>query len=209
MKRRIFPADSSPKSLSTSRVLRESAIFILFGFFLFAFPAIAQQDEPSPSDSPTGWIFRWINFAIVFLLICYFFAKVAGPAFGKNREEISRKIAEGTRAREAAEKQRREVQAKIAGIQNEIAAMSAEAQQGAEAEAKRIRDLAKKEAEAIDRAAQAEIQAAQRAGQIELKMRAARMAVERAEALLQRDLTSANESALLLSFVGQLEGSKN
>lgn len=209
MKRSFFSAKLSSMPSFSGRVLRQPAIFLLLCFFLFALPAIAQQDEPSPSDSPTGWIFRWINFAIVFILIWYFFAKVAGPAFRKNREEISRKIAEGTRARETAEQQRREVQAKMAGIQNEIAAMSAEAQQGAELEAKRIRDLAKKEAEAIDRAAQAEIQAAQRAGQIELKIRAARMAVERAGTLLQQELTPANEAALLRSFVGQVEGSKN
>jgi F-type H+-transporting ATPase subunit b len=209
MKRRIFPADFPSKSLFTSRVLRQPAIFLLVCFFLLALPAMAQESGASPTESATGWIFRWINFAIVFFLIWYFFSKVAGPAFRKNREEISRRIAEGTRAREAAEKQRREVQAKMAGIQNEIAAMSAEAQQGAEAEAKRIRDLAKKEAEAIERAAQAEIQAAQRAGQIELKTRAARMAVERAEVLLQQELTPANEATLLRSFVGQMEGSKN
>jgi len=209
MKRQISPADFPSKSLFSARGLRQSAIFLLAFFPLLALPAMAQESGGSPVESATGWIFRWINFAIVFFLIWYFFAKVAGPAFGKNREEISRRIAEGTRAREAAEQQRREVQVKMAGIQNEIAAMSAEAQRGAEAEAKRIRDLAKKEAEAIDRAAQAEIQAAQRAGQIELKMRAARMAVERAEVLLQQELTPANEAALLRSFVGQLEGSKN
>jgi F0F1-type ATP synthase membrane subunit b/b' len=209
MKKRIPPADFSSKSLFTPRVLRQSAIFLLACFFLLALPAMAQENGASPVESTTGWIFRWINFAIVFFFIWYFFAKVAGPAFGKNREEISRRIAEGTRAREAAEQRRREVQAKMAGIQQEIAAMSAEAQQGAEAETKRIRDLAKKEAEAIDRAAQAEIQAARRAGQIELKMRAARLAVERAGALLQQELTPANEAALLRSFVGQIEGSRN
>jgi F0F1-type ATP synthase membrane subunit b/b' len=209
MTKKFFPAKFRSMPSFSGRLLREPAISFLVCFFLFALPAVAQESGASPTESATGWIFRWINFAIVFSLIWYFFSKVAGPAFGKNRDEISRRIAEGTRAREAAERQRREVQTKMAGIQNEIAAMSADAQRGAETEAKRIRDLAKKEAEAIDRAAQAEIQAAQRAGQIELKIRAARMAVERAETLLQRDLTTANEATLLRSFVGQIEGSRN
>ena len=97
----------------------------------------------------------------------------------------------------------------MAGIQNEIAAMRIEAQQGAALEAKRIRDLARKEAEAIERAAQAEILAAQRAAQIELKMRAARVAVEGAGVLLQKELTAANEATLLRTFIGDLEGSEN
>jgi F-type H+-transporting ATPase subunit b len=177
-------------------------------FFLVAAPALAQEGESSPAESPTGQIFRWLNFAILFGLIVYGIRK-AGPYFRSRSEEISRKIAEGARAREAAEKQRRKAQAKLAGIETEVAELRLEAKRGAEAEAERLRALARTEAETIERAAQAEIAAAERAALLELKALAARMAVERAEAVLRRELTANAEAALFRAFIAELEGNVN
>jgi len=174
---------------------------------LATLPALAQAGEASPVDSQVGWVFRWLNFAIVFGAIAYLAWKKGGPYFRAQAEEISRKIAEGARAREAAERQRQEVQAKLANIENEIAAMRAEAKRDAQAEAQRLRSLAREEAEKIERAAQAEIAAAERAARMELKALAARMAVERAEALLRRELTPKSEAALIQAFVQELDRS--
>lgn len=176
----------------------------MFYFLCTAAPALAQQ--AAPADSSSGVVFRWINFALVVGLLVYGFRK-AGPAFRARREEIARKIAEGSRAREAAEHQRREVREKLAGIDAQIAEMRTEAQRGTEAEAERIRALAKTEAETIERAAQAEIAAAERAAHLELKVLAARIAVERAEALLREEMTPDLEGGLFGAFVGQLEES--
>ena len=176
---------------------------------LAVLPALAQEGEASPVDSPDGWIFRWLNFAIVFGAIGDLAWKKGGPYFRAQAEEISRKIAEGARAREAAERQRQEVQAKLANIESEIATMRAEAKRDAEAEAMRLRTLAREEAKKIERAAQAEIAAAERAARMELKALAARMAVERAEALLRKELTPKSEAALFQAFVQELERSVN
>lgn len=176
--------------------------------FLTALPALAQESQPSQADTSTGWIFRWINFAIVVALIAYGFYK-ARPAFRRHADEISQRIAEGTRAREAAEQQRREAESKLAGIDAEVATLREDAKRGAAAEAERIHALAKSEAEMIDRAAQAEIAAAERAARLELKTIAARMAVERAEALLRDEMTPSTESTLFHTFVTELERSAN
>lgn len=175
---------------------------------LMAAPVLAQENQPSQADTSTGWIFRWINFAIVLALIAYGFYK-ARPAFRRHAEEISQRIAEGTRAREAAERQRREAEAKLAGIDAEVATLREDAKRGAAAEAERIRALAKSEAEMIERAGQAEIAAAERAARLELKTIAARMAVERAEALLRDEMTPSTESTLFHTFVTELERSAN
>jgi len=178
-------------------------------FFFFATtPAIAQEAAPSPADSPTGIIFRWINFAIVLALIIWGLRKAA-PGFRSHSEEISRKIAEGARAREAAEQQRREAQAKLAGIDADVAEMREEAKRNAAAESERLRELAKTEAATIERAAQAEIAAAERAARLELKIVAAQMAVDRAEALLQKELTPQSEAALIRTFVAELRENSN
>lgn len=175
---------------------------------LAAVPVFAQEAGGSVTDSTSGWAFRWINFAVLVAILVYAFAKAA-PKFRKNSEEITRKIAEGTRAREAAEAQRREVRTKLAAIDAEVAAMRADAERGARVEAERIRALAKSEAEMIERAAQAEIAAAERASRVELRTAAARMAIEIAEKMLRENLTPGDESALFRAFVGELERSAN
>ena len=189
------------------RLLGPIGFFSVF-LFLAALPALAQESE-TPAESQTGYIFRWLNFAIVFGGIAYAAVKWGGPYFRAQAEETSRKIAEGARAREAAERQRKEIDAKLAGLDDEINRLRAEAKRDAEAEAKRLRLLARAEADKIEHAAQMEIEAAGRAAHLELKALAARLAIERAEGLLLKEMTPQAEAGLFRTFVAELERSVN
>jgi F0F1-type ATP synthase membrane subunit b/b' len=186
---------------------RPVARFAAF-FVFFAAPLFAEESTPSPADAPIGQVFRWINFAIVLGLLIYGFRK-ALPYFHTHSEEISLKIAEGARAREAAEQQRNEAQAKLANIGTDVAEMRLEAKRVAVLEAERVRASARVEADAIERAASAEIAATERAARLELKMMAARMAMDRAEALLRTELTPKVEAERFHAFVAELEGGAN
>ena len=177
-------------------------------FLLAAAPAFAEDAKQSPADAPIGQVFRWINFAIVLGLLIYGFRK-ALPYFRTHAEEISQKIAEGARAREAAEKRRSEAQAKLANIGTDVAEMRLEAKRAAALESERVRGLARNEADTIERAAQAEIAATERAARLELKILAARMAIERAEALLRQELTPKVENTRFSKFVAELAGGAN
>lgn len=190
-----------------NRALRMTAL-MGSALFLAAGPALAQEGASSPADSATGWVFRWVNFAVVAALIIYGFYK-AGPYFHDHAEDIAEKIAEGTRAREAGEKLVREAEAKLAGLDTLIAQMRREARRDADAEAVRLRALAKEEAHKIEHAALVEIAAAERAARYEVKIMAARMAGERAEALLRDGMTPQSESALFQDFVAELDRSVN
>jgi F-type H+-transporting ATPase subunit b len=192
--------------------MRRALSVVSFFFLLLlvsAAPALAQEGGSTPEETPMGWMFRWLNFAIVVGLIAYYAIKKGGPYFRHNADEIAAKIAEGARAREAAERRRREVEAKLAGLEEEIAQMRAEAKRDAEAEAQRLRAMAREEADRIEQAAQAEIAAAEHAGHLELKALAARLALERAEALLKRELTEEADADLFRIFVRELAGSAN
>ena len=169
-------------------------------------PVFAQ--EAGGEVSSTNTVFRWINFAIVFALIALGFAK-AGPAFRRNAAEISKRIAEGARAREAAEAERREVQAKLARIDEEVAQLRADAKRATEVESQRLRAMAKEEAQNIERAGQAEISAAERAARIELKALAGSMAVTQAETVLRDRMTPEAEAAIFRTFIEELQGSSN
>jgi F-type H+-transporting ATPase subunit b len=156
-----------------------------------------------------GWVFRWINFAIVFGGIAYYAVKKGGPYFRRNAQIISGKVAEGTRAREAAEQRRREIEEKLAGLDKEIEAMRATAKRDSESEIQRLRAMAREDAQRIEKSGQAEIAAAERAGRLELKALAARSTVKRAESLLRRELDAENDAAFFRAFVGELAGRAN
>lgn len=174
---------------------------------LAAMPAMAQESGDATTTT-TGWVFRWLNFAIIFIGIIWAFSK-AGPYFRGHSEEISQKIAEGARAREAAENQRRVVRQKLAHVDEEVAQLSADAKRAAEGEAQRLRATAKEEAQNIERAGQAEIAAAEHAARLELKSLAGRLAVERAEVLLRERMTASAEAAVFQEFVESLEERRN
>jgi F0F1-type ATP synthase membrane subunit b/b' len=151
-----------------------------------------------------GRTFRWLNSAIVFVLLAYVIVKFGAPGFRKKAVEISEKIAEGARAREAAERQRQEIRAKVANLQEEIEQLRLQGRRDAEDEAQRLRDTVRSESEKIELAARAEIDAAARAGRLELKALGARLSVQLAEAMLRQELTPQSETKLFRSFVGEL-----
>jgi F-type H+-transporting ATPase subunit b len=169
-----------------------------------AAPAFAQEGGASATDSPAGHTFRWLNFVIVFVLLAYVMVKYAAPGFRKRAAEISEQIAEGARAREIAERQRQEIQAKVANLQTEIEQLRIQAKRDAEAEALRLREAARGESEKIEQAARGEIAAAIRASRTELKALGARLSVQLAEAMLRQELSAQAEAKLFRSFVGEL-----
>lgn len=190
-----------------TRLFRSVGGFAL-AMLLTAAPVLAQGGETSPADSSTGWIFRWVNFAIIVALIVWGLRKLA-PYFRSHADEISRKIAEGASARATAEEHRRAAEARLANLDKEIAQLRAESKRDAEAEAQRLRDMARDEVHKIDRTAQAEIAAADRAARLELRAVVARMAIEKAEALLRDEMTPEADSSLFREFVAELDRSVN
>jgi F-type H+-transporting ATPase subunit b len=187
-----------------------TAGFLAVFLFLAVLPVLATEREtPPPTETGMGLVFRWLNFAIVFGVIAFVAVKWGGPYFRGQAEETAGKIAEGARAREAANRQREEIQKKLAGLEDEVKRLRVEAKRDAEAEAKRLRALARSEADRIENAAQMEIEAAGRAARLELKALAARLAVERAEVLLSKEMTPQAETALFRTFVAELERSVN
>lgn len=174
-----------------------------------AAPLLAAEGNESAADTTIGWVFRWLNFALVFGGGGYILAKYAPPFFRRRADVIAAAINEAARVKAEAEQRRREAEAKLVNLEKEIAEMRASARRDAEAEAERIRALAGEEAKKIDLAADAEIQAAERAARMELKTIGGQLAIERAEALLREEMTPKTEAALFRNFIAELEGSVN
>jgi len=156
--------------------------------------------------APIGWVFRWIQFIVVFGGVGYLLVKKAPAYFGRRAETIIASITESTKVKEEAEHQLREAEEKLRRLDQELAEMRQAAQREAAAEGQRIRAATQDEAKKIERAAQGEIDAAERAARMELRALAARQAVERAEALIRKQMTPQTEAALLQSFTRNLAG---
>lgn len=192
-----------PRRIS-SLLARFSAL--VFALAVLAAPVFAQANPQEEADTTAGWIYRWINFSIFVAVLVWFFAKKAPPYFRSRQKEIGNAIAESARAREEAERQQAEAQRKMASLDAEIAEMRTQATRESAMEGERIRALAQEEATRIGESGRAEILAAERAAQTELKLIAARLAMQRADALLRERVTAAAESNLFNEFVAELEG---
>lgn len=182
---------------------------LLLLFFCVAFNAHGAEEGGNAATERANEIFKWINFAIVAAVLVWLFAKKLPPWFRRNADQISSAITKATAAREEAERQVREAEAKLANLKQEIAALQATAKQEAQQEGERLRALAQSDAKKVGVAAQAEIEAAERAARLELKALAASLAVDGAETLLAKQLTPSAQETLVDSFVKSLEGRPN
>jgi len=196
--RNLFSALDAP-----ARIFVRAAGAFCVTSLLAAVPAFAQEGA-SATESPVGRTFRWLNFIVVLVIFGWVIAKFGGPAFRNRAAAISEKIAEGARAREAAEQQRQEIRAKVANLENEIEQLRVQGKRDAEEEARRLRDAVRGESEKIEQAARVEIEAAARAAHLELKALGARLSIQLAEAMLRQELTPQAEAKLFRSFVGEL-----
>jgi F-type H+-transporting ATPase subunit b len=187
------------------RILGGSIPVLTIALLFAATPVFAQEGE-GPVNTPAGMIFKIVNSAFVIALIVWAFKKWT-PLFRKHADEISEKIAEGTRAREAAERQRQEIKAKLAGLETEIQQLRDSGKR--EAEATRLREAAKADAQKIEAQAKEEIAAAVRAAQLALKAATASKAVAQAEVLLRQQITPQTDANLVRTFVADLERSVN
>lgn len=188
------------------------ALTISVFFFLFCATTVnvyAAEQTGSASKESAEILFRWINFAIVAILILWVFGKLLPPVFRKNAETISSAITKATAAKAEAERQLREAEAKLARLEKEVAELRAAAQQESAAEEARIRTATQSDKEKIHAAAKAEVEAAEHAARIELKAIAAKLAVDGAESLLAKQLTAATQESLINNFVKSLDGRPN
>ncbi len=183
------------------------SLFVLF--FCVILSAHAAEEGGSPATDRANEIFKWINFAIVVAVLIWLFVKKLPGWFRGNAEKISAAITKATAAKEEAERQVREAEAKLANLKQEIAALQVAAKREVAEEGERIRVLTQSDVKKVGVAAQAEIEAAERAARLELKALAASLAVDGAESLLAKQLTPAAQESLVDTFVKSLEGRPN
>jgi F0F1-type ATP synthase membrane subunit b/b' len=172
-----------------------------------ALPALAQEEKPSPADSPTGFVFRWLNFALIIGSFTWVIVKFGGPFFRGTAKSIQDAIHGAAAGRAAAEAELKQAERQLTSLDDEVQEMRRAAGKESAAEAERLRALAMSEAEKIAKAAAAEIVASERVASQQLRGLAARAATERAAALVRQRMNDQSERSLFDGFVQELERS--
>lgn len=175
----------------------------LFG--VVSLPAFAQESSPDVASMPIGTVFRWLNFLLVAGALAYLIAKFGAPYFRGRAQAIATAIEEANQTRAAAERELREATDKLAAVETEIERERRTGERESAADQERIRALTKAEMGKISQVARAEIAAAERAGTQELRAITAKLATDRAAALIRQRMNAAAEAVLFDSFVVELE----
>jgi len=195
-------------------MMRRSFLFSVYlscaTSLLFTAAAWCAEEGATPAEeSPAGTVFKWLHFLIVAAATYWLVTKVLPPVVRRNADKITAAIIKATTAKNEAEKQLKEAAIKLTSLEHEIAQFREQAQKDAAAELERLRNMTKLELEKVRIAANAEIEAAERAARVELKALAAKLAVDRAESLVARQMTPALQETMVENFVHTLQGRPN
>jgi F-type H+-transporting ATPase subunit b len=178
--------------------------------------AAGQEDDVYRHSSTVQSIARWLhldpepvargfedlNFAILAAAILYGLFKYLPQTLRKRREDIQQRLVDARAATEQAKQRLRAVEEKFARLDEEIAALRAQAEREGVAEEARMKALIEAERQRIVASAEQEIAAAALAARRELKRFAAELAVRRARQMVSVD--DDRDRALVRQFTQEL-----
>jgi F-type H+-transporting ATPase subunit b len=151
---------------------------------------------------PVARGFEFLNFAILAAAILYGVFKFLPQTLRQRREEIQRRLVDARVATEQANERLRAVEQKFARLDEEIAAIRAQAEREGGAEEARMKALIESEHQRIVHSAEQEIAAAALTARRELKRFAAELAVRRARQMVSVD--DDRDRALVRQFTQEL-----
>jgi F-type H+-transporting ATPase subunit b len=186
----------------TKRFLAHGSLAAVLALFA---PVLAAAAEGPEASSTSEWVFRWLNFALIFGVGGWWAGRKMKTAFRRNADKIAATIAEAEDAKRRAAERLKAAEAKLAAVDREAEEMRERARRDSAAEIERIRALAREEAARAERAADAEIEAAERMAVNRLREMAIGRTIDRARALLAERMTPEIDRALFRRFVGALE----
>jgi F-type H+-transporting ATPase subunit b len=160
----------------------------------------------SLDQEPAARLFEWLNFAVLAGVILFVAGKYLPRTFRENREQIRRQLVEARIATEHGKERLTAIEQRLARLDEEIAAISKQAEKDSVEDEARIKASLKAEREKIVAASTRDIAAAASAAQRDLKRFAAGLAVDRAA---QRLVLTADDDRELVREFSQSLGSKN
>lgn len=154
------------------------------------------------SEPAARVIFLLLNFAIIFFAIVIPLSRMMPKIFRKRTQNLRHNLDEARKASEEARMRMSAVEAKLAGLDREIASFRTQVEQESQEDEKRIKASIKEETERIVASAEQEINVAAAHARRSLQIFASDLAIENAAQQLK--LTPEMDRALISQFIAQL-----
>ncbi len=175
---------------------------------LLAMPVLAAEEGSGGGEAEgPAMIWKVLNFLILAGLLGKLIAGNMGPMLTARSKEIADGLAAGEKAKKEAEVRAAAVEAKLANLEKEIAALRTAAQAERDREADRLRRDSQAEMARIRSQAEMEIASAGKLAGLELKRHAAKLALDLAEQKVRARISPETEAGLLAGFLANIEAS--
>ena len=153
-----------------------------------------------------AFLVQLLNFAIYVAGLVFLLKGTLSAIFKTRREELETALAKSEHDRAEGEAQLKELAAKMAGLEGELAGILAKAEADAEVEKQRVLEAARAEAQQILAQAQSEIGLQKRQAEQELRALVAELAVEGAAKRLEARLAGPEAAQALDRAIQQIGG---
>jgi F0F1-type ATP synthase membrane subunit b/b' len=179
-------------------------------------PVEKQTGAAAEHSAEVSPLWKWANFAILAVGLGYLMAKHLPPLFSSRSQEIQKGISESQQMKLDAERRSAEMEARLNSLGADIEKFRTESAAEMRQEGERIGRETAEQLKKLEQQAAVEIESAGKTARRQLKEYAGALALRLAEERLRTSMDSTAESALVDSFVRDLEhqasqnsGSKN
>ena len=191
--------------------LRKVVGFATAGFFLLL-PVVlwaAEEGHGEHVPSISDLVFPVINFLLFVFILYRYVIPTVRDALRQRREKITLALEEAKRAKEEAERLRKDYELKLAGLAAEQEKIQEQALEAAERERRRIveeaRQMAERVKSEVQQIAQREVEEARRT----LRQEAANQAVRIATELVQSRLTQTDHRRFVQDLMTEVQNAAN
>ncbi len=149
---------------------------------------------------------KFVNLAIFVGLLIYLVKKPLSEAFKTKRDAIRAELIKAEEEKQGALKQLTSAEAKLAGLENEKAAVLKKAEQEAEAEARRLAEQADLDVQRLQEQTGGEISRLQKLTMVQLRRFSAEESIRLAEEKLRAQIDTAKDSQLVKGGIASIGG---
>ena len=187
------------------RLARAIGLVLVVGILLVGGSLTTEAAEEAEAHG-SGWdlLYRVVNFAILVGALVYLLRKPLSNYLDAKTEQIRRDLTEAAGKRERAEAERKEAEARLAGLDREIAEARVKGLAQAEDERRRILQAAESEAARLADNAKKEIEAELELARRKLTARAAELSIEMARKKIREQISDADRRALFEKSMDKL-----
>jgi F-type H+-transporting ATPase subunit b len=176
---------------------------------VFALIFMLSSEGPPWWDYPGFELWKFVNLALFVALMVYVLIKAdLRGAFRARGESIKAELEKARTERDAALAKLKEVEERMAGMNDQISAINQRSKAEAEQERQRIAQATQEEIAKLTSQAQREIENAAKVAKNELKNFTADQSIRLAEELIKRDIRPEDDARLMMHNVDEMEAAR-